>query len=320
MDTSAPGRGRSRFQGKVALVTGSSRGYGRAIAQALAAEGAKVIVNSHRSTADGRLVASRIRAAGGEAVYAAADIGDEDAIRDLAAAVRQQFGGIDIVVHNAARGYERAIDATTLAEFQEALLVNTYALIALARHFRDLFRDRGKLLYVSSSGAELALAGYGSIGAAKAASEAVIRSLALEWAPLVHANAIRPNVIDSVSLRSFSWAEQFQRLTDEEAPLGLPDLSQLVNVALWLCGPDSDYVNGQVITVDGGQSTTVCRDEFTVPRGTPPGPSPVRPTNSGAGPDGGRPSTSVSVSGPEFDGGPQWAASTPGPAAVAQEV
>jgi NAD(P)-dependent dehydrogenase (short-subunit alcohol dehydrogenase family) len=303
MGTSAGEPGRARFQGKVALVTGSSRGYGRAMVRALAAEGAKVVVNSRASVTDGRLVASQIRAAGGEAVYATADVGNEDDIRGLANAVQQKFGGIDIIVHNAARGYERPIDATTLPQFQEAMLVNTYALIALARHFRGLFRERGKFLYVSSPGAELALTGYGSIGAAKAASEAVIRSLALEWAPSVQANAIRPNIISSVSLRSFTWADPFQRLTDEESPLGLPELSQLVNAALWLCGPDSDYVNGQVITVDGGQSTTVCRDELITAGGPVQGRSPSRQGDS-------RPAAAD----------PPPAASPPGQRAHAQEA
>jgi NAD(P)-dependent dehydrogenase (short-subunit alcohol dehydrogenase family) len=254
----------SRFGGRVALVTGSSRGYGRAIGRALAAGGATVILNSRSSSADGRALAREITDAGGEAIYVAADIGQESAIAALAEIVRREFGRIDVIVHNAAWGYERPVDATTLAEFQDTMQVNTYALIAMARHFRPLFSEGGKFLYVSSIGAELAMAGYGTIGAAKAASEAVIRSLALEWAPRVQANVIRPIFISSVSLRSFSWAEALRTLVETESPLGIPDIAQLVDVALWLCGPDSSYVTGQVISVDGGFSAVVRRPGLTL--------------------------------------------------------
>jgi NAD(P)-dependent dehydrogenase (short-subunit alcohol dehydrogenase family) len=265
------GAGRNRFEGQVALVTGSSRGYGRALARALAAEGAKVVLNSHRSAVDGRLLAAEINGAGGEAIYVATDIGEEKNIEALAGVVERQFGRIDVIVHNAPSGFERPIDATTLEEFERAMRVNTYALIAMARHFRPLFRERGKFLYVSSIGADLGLAGYGSIGAAKAASEAVIRSLALEWAPRIQANSIRPNIIPSVSLRSFTWADLLWKIIDEESPLGIQDMDRLVDVALWMCSADSDYVTGQVISADGGFSTTMCRDGLTTPPRPPVG-------------------------------------------------
>ena len=186
-------------------------------------------------------------------------MGDESNIAELARIVEQAYGRIDIIVHNAARGYERAVDETSLTEFDETMRVNTFALIALARHFRPLFRDGGKFLYVSSLGAELGLAGYGAIGAAKAASEAVIRSLALEWAPRFQANAIRPNIIASVSLRSFSWSDELWRVVENESPLGAPTTAQLVDVALWLCSAESSYVTGQVISVDGGFTATMRR-------------------------------------------------------------
>ena len=248
-----------RFEGQVALVTGSSRGYGRAISQALAAEGAKVVLNSHQSLTDGRELARQITAVGGTAIYVAADMGDESNIAELARIVGQVYGRIDIIVHNAARGYERPVDETSLSEFDETMRVNTFALIALARHFRPIFRDGGKFLYVSSLGAEFGLAGYGAIGAAKAASEAVIRSLALEWAPRFQANTIRPNIIASVSLRSFSWSDELWRVVENEAPLGAPTTAQLVDVALWLCSAESSYVTGQVISVDGGLTATIQR-------------------------------------------------------------
>ncbi|MGW8375221.1 SDR family oxidoreductase [Streptomyces sp. ODS28] len=267
-----PGARRRRFEGQVALVTGSSRGYGRALSRALAAEGASLVLNSRRSPVDGKRLAAELRETGAEAVYVATDIGEEANVRELAALVERQFGRVDIVVHNAASGFERSIEATTWPEFEQAMRVNTYALISLARHFGPLFPGRGKFLYVSSLGAGMGIAGYGAIGAAKAASEAVVRSLALEWAPRFQANSVRPNLIPSVSLRSFSWADTLWKLLDEESPLGVrEELGQLVDVALWLCSADSDYVTGQSINVDGGWSTTFCRDGLTTPDRPPAG-------------------------------------------------
>jgi NAD(P)-dependent dehydrogenase (short-subunit alcohol dehydrogenase family) len=257
----------SRFDGEIVLVTGSSRGYGRAMGRAMAAEGATVILNSHQNSADGRAAAREICAAGGAAVYVPADIGKEEDVRRLADVVTQRFGRIDVLVHNAARGFERPVEMTTWSEFEEAMRVNTYGLIALARHFRPIFQPGGRFVYVSSLGAELALTGYGAIGATKAASEAVIRSLALEWAPQIRANAVRPNIIPTVSLRSFTWSDALWEVFSQESPLGVRDLKELISAALWLCSRDSEYVTGQVIAVDGGFSATMCRPAL-LPRGT----------------------------------------------------
>lgn len=256
----------SRFAGKVALVTGSSRGYGRQIAMGLASGGAKVVLNSRGSAADGRILARDIVAGGGEAIYVEADIGDENKVRDLAAVVARKYNAIDIIVHNAARGYERSVDETTWPQFEEALRVNTYAIVALARHFRPLFRPGGKFLYVSSIGAERGMPGYSAIGASKAAGEALIRSLALEWAPDVQANTVRPNVIPTFSLRSFTWADDLWKVFEDEAPLGVTSVEELARTALWLCSNESDYVNGQVISVDGGFTTSMRRPGLAVQR------------------------------------------------------
>jgi enoyl-[acyl-carrier protein] reductase III len=225
----------------------------------MAAEGATAVVNSHRSTADGRSVAREIQRSGGQALYVSADMGVEEEVRALADVIIQKYGAIDIIVHNAVSGCERPMDRVTWSEFELAMRVNTFGLISLANCFRNHRREGSKLLYVSSVGAGRALQGYGPVGASKAASESVIRSLALEWAPTTQANVVRPNMIPTVSLNAFSWAEGLNKIVDAETPLGVGSIDQLASVALWLCSSEADYVTGQTITVDGGWGATLYR-------------------------------------------------------------
>src|SRR4051812_41029639 len=238
-----------RFEDKVALVTGSSRGLGKALARRLAAEGARVIVNSANTPVDGRLVAREIQDAGHRAVFVRASMESEADIQALAELVGRNFGRVDVVVHNAAGGCECEAVETTWQDFERTFRVNTFALIALARHLSPLMPDGGKMLFVSSFGATRAVPGYAVVGASKAASEALVRSLAMELAPRVQVNAIRPAVLPTVSLRAFSLADEFLRLTANEAPLGPGGIDEVIGAAAFLCSSEADYVTGQTLDV-----------------------------------------------------------------------
>ena len=103
----------------------------------------------------------------------------------------------------------------------------------------------------------------------KAASEAIVRSLALELAPRIQVNTLRPSIMSTVSLRAFSLGEKFLELAATESPLGPARLTDLVSAALFLCSSDADYITGQTLDVDGGMSSSIFRREW-VGNGTTP--------------------------------------------------
>ncbi|MEU4802863.1 SDR family oxidoreductase [Actinosynnema sp. NPDC023587] len=262
MRTDLPG-----FADRVALVTGSSRGIGRGIAELFGGQGARVVVNSAGSPVDGRLVARSIREAGGRAVYVRADVGLEEHVAELAALVRERFGRLDVLVHCAAGGAASPIAEAGYDKFERAMRINSYSLIALARHLGPLMPRGGKVLYLSSMGSIMATpGGYGLVGAAKAASEALVRSLAHEFADRgISVNALRTTAVRTLSLRYFATADAFLKIAREEAPMGAPPLLKVAETALLLCTPAADYVTGQVVNVDGGWLSSLHRPDLFGP-------------------------------------------------------
>lgn len=264
-----------RFDGKVALVTGSSRGLGRAIGLALAAAGASVVLNSSRTPFDGAVVASAASAEGGSAIYVRADIASEDDVARLAELIRERYGRIDIIVHNAADGRESKTTTARWSDFERALKTNAFALVSLARSLTPLMAE-GKMVYVSSFGSVRALPGYGVIGASKAAGEALVRSLAMELAPRIQVNGLRPGVLPTVSLRAFSLADEFLEMVRTETPMGPGTVEDVVRSALFLCSSEAGFVTGQMLAVDGGLESSVFRrswmpDHELVNRSVPDG-------------------------------------------------
>ncbi|MFD8982995.1 SDR family NAD(P)-dependent oxidoreductase [Streptomyces sp. NPDC059564] len=259
------------YRDKVVLVVGSSRGLGRRVAELMAGQGARVVVNSASTAVDGRIVARAIKGAGGQASYICADVSDEEQVAAMAGLVREKFGRLDVVVHCAAGGSEARVIDATLPMFERTFSVNSYSLVTLARHLSPLMPAGSRFLYMSSVGAIRASHGYGVVGAAKAASEALVRSLALELAPSgITVNGLRTTAFPSLSLRYFSGGGDWLELCDREAPLGPPPPEKIAETILLLCSGGADYLTGQVLNLDGGWLTSVQR---TVPSGAGPGPA-----------------------------------------------
>ncbi|CAM5240890.1 hypothetical protein SMICM304S_06959 [Streptomyces microflavus] len=141
------------YTGKVVLVVGSSRGLGRRVAELMAAQGARVIINSASTAVDGRIVARSIKSAGGQASYIGADVSCEDQVAAMAELVREKFGRLDIVVHCAAGGPEARVMDATLPMFERTFSVNSYSLVTLARHLSPLMPAGSRFVYMSSMGA-----------------------------------------------------------------------------------------------------------------------------------------------------------------------
>ncbi len=247
-----------RFAGKIALVTGSGRGIGRAIALRMAEEGADVAVNFFRNRAPAEETAQRIRDLGRRSMAVKADVGNLEAIDSLFATVEQAFGGLDILVCNAASGYNRPALEQRPKGWEWTMNINARSLLFCAQRAAGMMQRRGggAIVSVSSPGSSRVLPGYIVVGASKAALEALTRYLAVELAPLgIVVNAVSPGIVATDALRHFDASRDGSVLPRVAAatPAGrLVTPEDVAGVVAFLCSPEAAMIRGQTIVVDGG--------------------------------------------------------------------
>jgi NAD(P)-dependent dehydrogenase (short-subunit alcohol dehydrogenase family) len=246
------------LQGKVAIITGSSRGIGRAIAEAYAAAGARVVISSRKQQACEAVADAINRAHGpGRAVAIAASISDKTALEALVAGAKTQFGRIDLLVCNAASnpyyGPMAGIDDAQFRKIFENNVLANHWLISMVSPEMTERRD-GSIIVVSSIGGLMGSETIGAYNISKAADLQLVRNLALELGRHnVRVNAIAPGVIRTDFARAL-WEDpaaeaQLQRLT----PLGrIGEPEEIAGAAVFLASRAGAYVNGQTIIVDGG--------------------------------------------------------------------
>ncbi len=252
------------FSGKVALVTGSGRGIGRAIALHLARHGADLVVNFFRNRAPAEETAAQIEALGRRAIVVKANVGDPQALEQLLAETERAFGGLDILVNNAASGYNRPVMEQRVKGWDWTMGINARAALFLSQGAVPLMQRRGGgyIVNISSVGSFRVLPDYVVVGASKAALEAVTRYLAVELAPYnIVVNAVAGGLVETEALKHFRPLRENRRLLEETArrtPAGRnlqpEDIAQVV---AFLCTPAAQMIRGQVIIVDGGYTLTV---------------------------------------------------------------
>src|SRR5262245_37394653 len=164
--------------GKVALVTGAARGIGRAIALKLARAGCDVAANYYNSADEANNLCSEIKALGRHACALQASVGIPDSVDEMFEGLRREFDRLDIVVSNAASGVLKPTTEMTLKHWRWCMETNALALNLLAQRALPLMPQGGRIIAMSSLGAERAMPGYGFIGASKAALESLVRTLA----------------------------------------------------------------------------------------------------------------------------------------------
>ncbi len=247
-----------RFAGKVALVTGSGRGIGRAIALHLAAQGADLVINFFRNRKPAEETADAVCALGRRAEVVKANVGELQGIEQLFDAVERAYGRLDILVCNAASGYNRPALQQKPKGWDWTMNVNARALLFSAQRAVPLMEAAGggHIVSISSPGSFRVLPEYVVVGASKAALEALTRYLAVELAPLgIAVNAVSPGVVATEALRHFDAMRQGDVLGQVAAdtPVGrLVTPEDVAGVVAFLCSPEAEMIRGQVILVDGG--------------------------------------------------------------------
>ncbi len=247
------------FANKVALVSGSGRGIGSAIALHLASLGADVVVNYFRNRSPAEETCSRILQLGRKALLVKANMGEPGDIDRLFEAVEHEFGGLDIYIHNAASGYNRPVMQQRIKGWDWTMNINARSLLFAAQRAAPLMEKRGggSIVAISSPGAGRVLPDYVVVGASKAAIEAITRYLAVELAPKeIVVNAISPGMVLTDALQHFEVIRSDIHIAEKAAhvtPAGrLVTPQDVAEVVAFLCSPSARMIRGQVITVDGG--------------------------------------------------------------------
>ena len=241
------------FEGKTVLVTGGSRGIGKAIALEFASRGADIAFNyirSHRSAAETQ---AEIEALGVRCLRARAHLGDSAKIRELFAELDEKFGKLDVLVNNAASGVQRSASELEEKHWDWTLNVNAKAPWLCAIEASKLMPEGGSIVNITSQGSSKVLPYYFSVGTSKAALEALTRYLAVELAPRgISVNAVSGGYVETGALDYFPNRESMIE-AGRSTPVGrMVAAEDIARVVAFLCTEDAVMIRGQVIVVDGG--------------------------------------------------------------------
>ena len=244
-----------RIKDKVAIVTGSTSGMGRAIAEMYAREGAKVVVTG-RNEERAKAVVDKIKSEGYEAIYVIADTSNIEATKVIFDKTMEAYGTVDILVNNAGSLSVEFSQTITLEEWNNTFNVNVTSPLYLTKLVTPVMKEKGAGVIINISSIAGFAAHHGGVAytSSKHAMNGLTKSLALELGPEIRVNAIAPGAIQTAMLDSAGGVESPAiKAMKEGAPLkkiGAPD--EIATVALFLATEDSSFMTGQIIRVDGG--------------------------------------------------------------------
>jgi len=245
-----------KLAGKVAVVTGASKGIGAAIAKHLADAGAAVVVNYSSSKSGADEVVAAITAAGGKAVAVQANVAKKPEVERLFAEAKKAFGRLDILINNAGIYEPAPLDAITEEHFYRQFNLNVLGLLfATQAAVKQFGAEGGSIVNTSSLVSKWGAPNMAVYSATKGAVDSITRSLAKELGPLkIRVNAVNPGLVITEGVQSAGFAEgDFRKFYEAQAPLGRVGQPQdIASAAIFLASPDSSWITGETLFVTGG--------------------------------------------------------------------
>ena len=252
------GSGGATYRGKVALITGSSRGIGQALALTLARGGASIVINYKKNAELAEKTRAGIEQVGGRAITVGADMEQPEEIDRLFEAAAEEYGRLDFFVCNAAASSFKPIMELKPHHLDRSYAMNVRAFVLGAQRAVPLMTEGGRIVALSSYGSIRAYPTYANLGSGKAAVEAWVRYMAAEFAPRgINVNGVNGGLIESDSLSYFYNVPGMAPISTvlSKIPKGRPGtVQEMAEVVAFLLSPASEYITGQTIVVDGGLS------------------------------------------------------------------
>jgi len=242
--------------GKVAVVTGASKGIGAAIAEHLAAAGASVVVNYSSSKAGADAVVGRITAKGGKAIAVQANVAKEQEIEQLFAATKKAYGKLDILVNNAGIYDFQPLEGITAEHFHKHFDLNVLGLLLTTKEAVKLIGpEGGSVINIGSIVGPMPVGSASVYSATKAAVDAITVSLSQELGPRkIRVNSLNPGMVETEGLHAVGFAESdFRKHVEATTPLGrIAQPEDIATAAVFFASPDSGWVTGQTLILAGG--------------------------------------------------------------------
>lgn len=246
------------LEGKVALITGGSRGIGRAITLKLAAEGADVFINYFRRRETAEQTAAEVRKLGVNAYPIRANLAEPEKIDRIFSEITEKAGKLDILVNNAASGAARQAMELDFDEWDWTMNINARAALLCSQRAARLMKNGGAIVNISSLGSKLVMPIYTAVGVSKAALEALTRYLAIELAPQgIRVNAISAGAVETEALKIYAADPNLPKTMVMTTPAGrMVKPEDIASLVAFLCSESAAMIRGQTIVIDGGLSLT----------------------------------------------------------------
>lgn len=247
----------STLKGKVAVVTGASKGIGASIAEHLAAEGASVVVNYASSKSGADAVVKQITEKGGKAIAVQADVSKAEDIRRLFKETKAAYGKVDILVNNAGVYEFKPLEEITPEHFHKLFDINVLGLLLTTQEAAKWIGDAGgSVINISSIVGPMPVATAAVYSATKAAVDAVTVALSMELGPRkIRVNSLNPGMVETEGLHAAGIAEsEFRKSTEAQTPLGrIGQPEDIARAAVFFASDDAGWVTGQTLMLAGGQ-------------------------------------------------------------------